>query len=57
MLEEELRVKDGSMAMIEPHRRQPYYRRVERMAILELRAARGWSQAATDDHRFVAQTN
>ena len=46
MLEEELRIKDGRMAMIDPHRR-PYYRPTERMAILELRAARGWFQAET----------
>ena len=42
LLEEELRIKDCRMAMIDPHRR-PYYRPIERMAILELRAARSWS--------------
>ena len=35
LLEEELRIKDARMAMIDPHRR-PYYRPIERMAILEL---------------------
>ncbi len=40
LLEEELRIKDGRMAMIDPHR-HPYYRPIERMAILELKAARG----------------
>ena len=46
LLEEELRIKDARMAMIDAHRR-PHYRPIERMAILELRAARGWSQAET----------
>ncbi len=44
LLEEELQIKDCRMAMIDAHRR-PYYRPIERMAILELKAARGWSQA------------
>ncbi len=34
------------MASIDPHRR-PYYKPIERMAILQLRAARGWSTAQT----------
>jgi len=46
LLEEELRIKDARMAMIDPHRR-PHYRPIERMAILELKAARCWSQAET----------
>jgi len=46
MLEEERRIKDGRMALIDAHRR-PYYRPTERMSILELRTARGWSQAET----------
>ena len=44
LLEEELRIKDARMVMIDPHRR-PHYRPIERMAILELKAARCWSQA------------
>jgi len=41
-LREEIRIKDARMALIDPHRR-PHYLPTERMAILELRAARGWS--------------
>jgi putative transposase len=46
MLREELRIKDARLAQLLPQRR-PHYRPVERMAILELRAARGWSLART----------
>jgi len=46
LLREELRIKDARMAKIDPHRR-PYYRPTERMAILELKAARTWSLAQT----------
>ncbi|MBP90676.1 MAG: hypothetical protein CMJ64_28855, partial [Planctomycetaceae bacterium] len=42
LLREEIRVKDARMAQINPHRR-PHFPPAERMAILELRAARGWS--------------
>ncbi len=45
-LREELRIKDVRMARIAPQRR-PHYPAVERMAILELKAARGWSLAQT----------
>jgi len=55
MLEEELRIKDGRMATIDPHRR-PHYRSIERMAILELKAARGWSQAETARRFLVKPT-
>jgi len=55
LLEEELRIKGGRMAMIDPHRR-PYYRPIERMAILELKAARGWSQAETARRLLVKPT-
>ncbi|RPI61084.1 MAG: transposase, partial [Planctomycetaceae bacterium] len=44
MLHEELRIKDARMAAIMPHRR-PHYAPQHRMAILELKAARGWSLA------------
>ncbi len=43
LLREEIRIKDARMALISPHRR-PYYPPTERMAILEVRAARGWSR-------------
>jgi len=42
-LREELRIKDARMAQIAAHRR-PHYPPTERMAILELKAARGWNQ-------------
>ena len=44
--EEEIRIKDARMARIAPHRR-PHYPPTERMAILELRAACGWSLEQT----------
>ena len=46
LLREELRIKDARMAHLPPHRR-PHYPPMERMAMLELRAARGWSLAQT----------
>ena len=46
LLGEEIRIKDARMAKLDPHRR-PYYAPAERMAILELKAARGWSLAQT----------
>ena len=52
LLREELRLKDIRMAQIAPQRR-PHYGPVERMAILELRAARGWSLKQTADTFFV----
>jgi predicted RNA polymerase sigma factor len=42
LLREEVRIKDVRMAQLSPHRR-PYYPPVERMAILQLKAARGWN--------------
>jgi transposase-like protein len=44
--EEEIRIKDARKARIGPHRR-PHYSPTERMAILELRAARCWSLEQT----------
>jgi putative transposase len=52
-LKEELRIKDTRMASLDPHRR-PYYKPIERMAILQLRAAQGWSTAQTAK-RFLVQ--
>ena len=46
LLAEQIRVKDARMASIDPHRR-PHYRPTERMAILELKATRGWSLEQT----------
>ena len=45
-LREEIRIKDARMAQIAPKRR-PHYPPTERMAILELRATRGWSLEQT----------
>jgi len=45
-LREEIRIKDARLALIEPKRR-PHYPPTERMAILELRASRGWSLEQT----------
>jgi hypothetical protein len=46
LLREERRIKDGRIAPIPPAQR-PHYQPTERLAILELRAARGWSLAQT----------
>jgi putative transposase len=46
LLREEIRIKDARMDHIPPHRR-PHYPPPERLAILELKAARGWSLAQT----------
>jgi putative transposase len=46
LLREEVRIKDARMEQIEPHRR-PHYPPTARLAILELRAARGWTLAQT----------
>ncbi len=48
LLNEEIRITNARMLRIAPHKR-PHYAPTERMAILELRAARGWSQQQTAD--------
>ena len=50
LLREELRIKDARWSRIAPQRR-PHYSPAERMAILEMKAARHWSAApgATGD--------
>ena len=45
-LREEIRIKDARTAIIHPHRRS-HYPPTERLAILELKAARGWSLEQT----------
>ena len=52
LLKEELRLKDARMSRI-PAQRRPHYLPTERLAILELRAARGWSRVQTADHLLV----
>ncbi len=54
LLHEEIRIKDLRMAQIPPHK-GPRYRPQERMAILELRAARGWSIKQTADTFLITQ--
>jgi transposase InsO family protein len=51
LLKEELAIKDERFARV-PARRRPHYGPVQRMRILRLKAARGWSKAQTAD-RFV----
>ncbi|MDP6718451.1 MAG: hypothetical protein QGF59_07385, partial [Pirellulaceae bacterium] len=48
LLREEIRIKDVRMVSVSPHRR-PQYSPLERMAILELRAAHCWSRQQTAD--------
>ena len=48
LLKEEIRIKDARLSRLDPHKR-PQYPPTERMAILELRAARGWSKQKTAD--------
>jgi transposase InsO family protein len=55
LLQEELRIKDARMGRLHPHRR-PFYTPFERMAILEMRAARGWSAQQTADRFFLTLT-
>ncbi len=52
LLKEELRLKDVRMLRI-PGRRRPYYQSIERLAILELRAARSWSLEQTAQRMLV----
>ncbi len=46
LLTEEIRIKDALMERVDPQKR-PHYGPTERMAILELRAARAWSAQRT----------
>ena len=55
LLQEELRIKDARMDRVPPHRR-PHYVPLERMAILELRAARGWSARQVAERFHVSAT-
>jgi transposase InsO family protein len=55
LLREEARLKDARMTRI-PAQRRPHYSPFERLAIMELRAARGWSLAQTAEHLLVTPT-
>jgi len=46
LLKEEMELKENRFQRLSPHRR-PYYRPTQRMQILQLKAARGWSIAQT----------
>ena len=52
LLREEIRIKDDRMERI-PAQRRPHYIPIERLAILELRAARGWSLSQTARRMLV----
>ncbi len=52
MLREELRINGARMKRV-PSQRRPQYTTVERMAILQLRAMRGWNKAETARQFFV----
>ena len=53
LLREEMRLKDLRMSRV-PTRRRPYFRPAERLAILQLRAARGWSKRETARRLLLA---
>ncbi len=46
LLKEELSIKDARWSRVPP-RRRPYYSPIQRMRILRLKAARGWSSSQT----------
>jgi len=52
LVREEMRIKDSRMLRI-PAQRRPHYPPTERLSILELRAARGWSRSQTARHLLV----
>ena len=53
MLREELRINSARMRRVLPSRR-PQYTSLERMAILQLRAMRGWNKSETSRHFLVS---
>ena len=53
VLREELRIVSARMHRVPPHRR-PQYSAIERLAILPLRAMRGWNKSETGRHFFVS---
>jgi transposase InsO family protein len=53
LLQEELRLKDVRIARVPGHQR-PHYPPIERLAILELRAARGWTVDQTADRLHLS---
>jgi transposase-like protein len=55
LLEEEIRLKDARMMRVPGHER-PHFSPIERLAILELRALRGWSARQAADQFFLSPT-
>ena len=53
LLKEEIRIKDARLLSLDS-RKRPQYPPTERMAILELRAARSWSKKDTTDTIHLA---
>ena len=53
LLQEEIRIKDCRMDLVPAHSR-PHFPPVERLAILELRSARGWNAAQTAERFRVS---
>jgi hypothetical protein len=53
MLREELRIISARMRRV-PSNRRPQYTGLERMAILQLRAMRGWNKSETSRHFLVS---
>ena len=54
LLSEELELKDSRWARV-PARRRPYYGPVQRMQILQLKAAREWSARQVAEHFMVTE--
>ncbi len=52
LIKEEMRIKDSRMLQI-PAQRRPHYPPIERLAILELRAARAWSLSQTAQNLLI----
>jgi len=55
LLQEELRIQNARMDRVPPHPR-PHYTPLERMSILELRAARAWSARQAAERFHVTPT-
>ena len=54
LLKGELGIKDARWARV-PARRRPYYNPIQRMQILQLKAARGWSAVQTAERFLVRE--
>ncbi|MHC4082768.1 MAG: helix-turn-helix domain-containing protein, partial [Planctomycetota bacterium] len=54
LLSEELAIKDARWSRV-PARRRPHYHPIQRLRVLKLRAARGWSVAQTGQRFLVTE--